>query len=233
MTVMSSRAATASAEAPEVLPRSARAEVILAEAARLFTERGYQATTINHIGEASGITGPGVYRHFESKQDILLALIERGAEGFAERANALLDQGGTPKNELLRRLVHLNVDWILMHRELTAASWSEIRNLEGEARAKMAALEEGYLQLWRSALEQLRPELSADDAEAIADGIYWLMRSTAFYDGHLDGARFARLVTRMALGAITADLREPRLPARPARGPQRVRMVQQPTPGAP
>jgi AcrR family transcriptional regulator len=210
---MSSRAAAASAEAPAALPRSARAEVILTEAARLFTERGYQATTINHIGEASGITGPGVYRHFESKQDILMALIERGALGFAERANDLLGQTSTPKNELLRRLVHLNVDWILMHRELAAASWSEIRSLQGEARSKLVSLEEGYLQLWRSALERLRPELSADDADAIADGIYWLMRSTAFYDGHLDADRFARLVTRMALGAITADLREPRLPA--------------------
>lgn len=209
---MSSRA-TATAEPPEALPRSGRAEVILQEASRLFTERGYQSTTINHIGEASGITGPGVYRHFASKQEILMALIERGAQGFAERANKLLEQRNTPKNELLRQLVHLNVDWILMHRELASASWGEIRSLEGEARLKMVSLEEGYLQLWRSALEHLRPELSADDADAIADGIYWLMRSTAFYDGHLDGDRFARLVTRMALGAITADQREPRLPA--------------------
>jgi AcrR family transcriptional regulator len=213
---MSTRA-TAPAEPPEVLPRSARAEVILREASRLFTERGYQSTTINHIGEASGITGPGVYRHFESKQEILLALIERGAQGFAERAGKLLEQHGIPKNELLRQLVHLNVEWILLHRELAAASWGEIRNLEGEARSKLVSLEEGYLQLWRSALERLRPELSADDADAIADGIYWLMRSTAFYDGHLDGERFARLVTRMALGAITADQREPRLPTGRAR----------------
>jgi AcrR family transcriptional regulator len=227
---MSSRAVAAE---PVALPRSARAEVILREAARLFTERGYQSTTINHIGEASGITGPAVYRHFESKQEILMALIQRGAEGFAERANALLAKRGTPKNELLRQLVHLNVEWILLHRELAAAYWGELRNLDAKARRRLAYLEEGYLRLWRTALGYLRPELSEEDADAVADGIYWLMRSTAFYDGPLDGNRFAGLVTRMALGAVTADLREPRLPSTPGRAAQRDRIAQQPTPGAP
>jgi AcrR family transcriptional regulator len=228
---MSSRGAVASES--EGLPRSARAELILREAARLFTERGYQSTTINHIGEAAGISGPGVYRHFESKQDILMALIQRGAEGFAQRATALLGEPGIPKNELLRQLVHLNVDWILLHRQLAAAYWGELYNLDPKARRRLASLEEGYRELWRAALRQLRPELSAEEADEISDGIYWLMRSTAFYDGHVKGERFSNLVTRMALGAITADQREPRLPSTRGRGPQRDRMVQQPTPGAP
>ena len=192
--------------------RSSRAEVILREAARLFAERGYQSTTINHIGEASGITGPGVYRHFESKQDILMALIERSARAFAQRAGSFLDQLGN-RNDLLRQLVDLNVEWILVDRELAAAYWLEIRTFDAAAKARLADLENEYLHVWQRALGHLRPELSVSDANAIAESVYWLMRSTAFYDGELDRDRFSLLLTRMALGAIMADLREPRLPS--------------------
>jgi AcrR family transcriptional regulator len=227
---MSSRAAAA--ETAAVLARPSRAEVILREASRLFAERGYQSTTINHIGEASGITGPGVYRHFGSKQEILMALIERSALAFADRAMRLLEQRGD-RNDLLRQLVDLNVEWILADRELATAYWVEIRTFDASARARLADLEKCYLGVWQTALSHLRPELASDDADAIAEGIYWLMRSTALYDGDLDRDRFSLLLTRMALGALMADLREPRLPATRARGAQRDRIVQQPTPGAP
>ena len=218
--------------AAEVVARPTRAEVILREAARLFAERGYSATTINHIGEAAGITGPGVYRHFDSKQDILMALIERSASAFVQRARGILRERAAP-NELLRRLVDLNVEWILVDRELAAAYWVEVRNFDAEAAARLARLERGYLEVWEEALELLRPELSAGEADGIAGTMYWLMRSTAFYDGDLDRDRFSRLLTRMAIGAIMADLREPRIPAARGRILQRDRMAQEPTPGAP
>jgi AcrR family transcriptional regulator len=54
--------------------RSAR-EDILAAATSLFYERGYQATTIDHILERSGVSRPTLYTHFATKEDLGLAYL--------------------------------------------------------------------------------------------------------------------------------------------------------------
>lgn len=47
---------------------------ILEEAKRLMLEKGYDATTISDITEASGIRRASFYTYFTSKQDVLLAI---------------------------------------------------------------------------------------------------------------------------------------------------------------
>ncbi|WP_370329398.1 helix-turn-helix domain-containing protein, partial [Mycolicibacterium hippocampi] len=54
-----------------------RRERILASAAELIAERGYHAVSMADIGIASGVVGPAIYRHFDSKGDLLAALFER------------------------------------------------------------------------------------------------------------------------------------------------------------
>ena len=58
-------------------PPLPRREQLLEAAAALFAERGYHAVGIDDIGAAAGISGPGVYRHFPSKQALLAALCDR------------------------------------------------------------------------------------------------------------------------------------------------------------
>jgi AcrR family transcriptional regulator len=57
--------------APERLARIEEA------ATRLFAERGYSATTVEDIARAAGVTKPMLYRHFESKQELCVALLTR------------------------------------------------------------------------------------------------------------------------------------------------------------
>jgi AcrR family transcriptional regulator len=49
---------------------------VLAEAERLFRERGYAATSIEQIAEAADVTKGAVYGHFSSKEDVLLSALE-------------------------------------------------------------------------------------------------------------------------------------------------------------
>lgn len=46
--------------------------MIQAHAVRLFTERGYDATTVNDVAEAAGVSPMTVYRHFPTKEDLVL-----------------------------------------------------------------------------------------------------------------------------------------------------------------
>jgi AcrR family transcriptional regulator len=55
-------------------------ERILATAYELFAHRGVQAVGIDAIVEQSGVARQTLYRHFSSKQDLVLAFLERREE---------------------------------------------------------------------------------------------------------------------------------------------------------
>ncbi len=52
-------------------------EAILEAATELFAERGYAATPVNAVCDLAGVGKPAVYWHFESKQGLLAAVLER------------------------------------------------------------------------------------------------------------------------------------------------------------
>lgn len=49
---------------------------VLAEAARLFAARGYDAVSVREIVQAAGVTKPALYYHFGSKEGLANALLE-------------------------------------------------------------------------------------------------------------------------------------------------------------
>ncbi len=59
------------------LPPAERRELILEAGARLFGDRGYAHASLDEIAAAAGVTKPILYRHFDSKKALYLALLER------------------------------------------------------------------------------------------------------------------------------------------------------------
>ncbi|HEX5402604.1 MAG TPA: TetR family transcriptional regulator [Pseudonocardiaceae bacterium] len=49
---------------------------LLAEAQRLFRERGYAATSLEQIAEAAEVTKGAIYGHFANKEDLMLSALE-------------------------------------------------------------------------------------------------------------------------------------------------------------
>ena len=80
--------------APDGQPGSSTRERILDIALELFTEQGYDKTSLRDIAERLGTTKAALYYHFERKEDILLELHLRlhalGREAL-ERLDALED----------------------------------------------------------------------------------------------------------------------------------------------
>lgn len=85
-------AAGAGAAAPRTgrLPRAERREQILVAATSAFADGGYQATSLDDVAERAGISRMIVYRHFDSKRDLYLAVLDRVVE-------RLLAATGTPQ----------------------------------------------------------------------------------------------------------------------------------------
>ena len=71
-------------EARTLLPRAERQETILRGAAEAFAHSGYAATSMEDVAAASGITKLIVYRHFDSKEELYRAVLERVSDRLAE-----------------------------------------------------------------------------------------------------------------------------------------------------
>ncbi|GAC1461863.1 MAG: hypothetical protein PVSMB4_20330 [Ktedonobacterales bacterium] len=80
--------------------RQEREALILRAAEELFLERGYHDTSIEDIAARVGIAKGTVYLHFASKEDLMLALFERGIRSFASALDAILTSHGTPQSKL-------------------------------------------------------------------------------------------------------------------------------------
>lgn len=78
------------------LPRSERQESILLGAGTTFARGGYAATSMEDIAATSGITKLIVYRHFDSKEDLYNAVLDRVATRLAEEFVSGLTDGRRP-----------------------------------------------------------------------------------------------------------------------------------------
>ena len=59
------------------IPAAERRALILREAGRLFARHGYAGTRLDDVAAAAHVTKPMVYRHFESKKALYLALLDK------------------------------------------------------------------------------------------------------------------------------------------------------------
>ncbi|WP_439816873.1 TetR/AcrR family transcriptional regulator [Zavarzinia sp. CC-PAN008] len=80
-------------------------EAVIATAARLFQEKGYENTTLNAIAEALNVTKPTLYYYVENKSEILEECRTRTRDGIAAAMQQAEDQGrhGLEKIEMFIR----------------------------------------------------------------------------------------------------------------------------------
>jgi AcrR family transcriptional regulator len=71
-------------------------ELILDATQKLMATSGYAATSISDIRKACGLPPSSIYWHFGSKEGVLAAVMERGAERFF----AAIPTVGTPEQQL-------------------------------------------------------------------------------------------------------------------------------------
>ncbi|MFG0241225.1 MAG: TetR/AcrR family transcriptional regulator [Phycisphaerales bacterium JB054] len=82
------------------LPAAKRREQLLDCAAALFAERGYARATTAELARAAGVTEPIIYRHFKSKRDLFIALIERTGKQTIELWRQDLANAADPAQRL-------------------------------------------------------------------------------------------------------------------------------------
>jgi AcrR family transcriptional regulator len=92
--------------------------VLLDTAARLFAERGVEGTTMSAIADAANVGKGTLYRHFEHKIDICLALLDQEQRALQERTLRYLRQSSNTSLEDLHWFLGQIVDFVARHLEL-------------------------------------------------------------------------------------------------------------------
>ncbi len=130
--------------------RNTRSDVIHA-AGRLFAERGYHGTSMRDLGKELGLLGSSLYSHVESKQDLLVEVVEEGARLFETAAEQARATPGTASDRLAALVAgHVNV--VLDNVNVARTFLNEARMLDAEHRERIVEARDHYEGVFRSVL---------------------------------------------------------------------------------
>jgi AcrR family transcriptional regulator len=111
----------------------ARRREVVATAAELFAERGYDGTSMSELTEATGLAAGGLYHYIEGKDDLLIAICDELLEPLLERAREIVADEAPPV-EQLRQLVEAWVAHVVEHRHHMLVFTQERQAIEREPR---------------------------------------------------------------------------------------------------
>jgi AcrR family transcriptional regulator len=123
--------------------QKAERDRILRTAADLFRERGYRASTLDHIAARLGMSKASLYTHFRAKEEMLAAISRETIEGFSRELGLVLRSGLSPEDKL-RRIVREHVRFVIANRSFLTVFFSEEANLPARFARALAAQKDRY-----------------------------------------------------------------------------------------
>lgn len=185
-----------------------RREELLAAAARLFREHGYAGVSVADLGAAVRVTGPSVYAHFASKQEILAVLLARTTETLALSATSALAEAATPE-DAADRLLRGYAGFALAHTDLLATSLTEVAHLPEEARPDIHRARRDFLAEWTGAVRRLHPGLDATAARVRVYGAMSVINDLVQVRALRARGDLAGCLTAVGRAVLTADSADP------------------------
>lgn len=190
-------------------PRSLRKAALLHAAAELFATRGYRGVSTDDIGNAVGISGPAVYRHFASKGEILLTLCESAMDFLMEGARRIVDSG--PNGDTLADLVDFHIDFAVRERAVLAVYLREQRELPAKDLRALRRRQREYEAIWCDVLAG-RTKLPDGDVRAAVKLVLSMINGSAYVKDAIPRPRLVVLLDRLTTAAL-ANVESPEPPA--------------------
>lgn len=139
-----------------------RSERILAVAARLLREQGYEATSLRDVARRSHIPLGSMYYHFPSKEEMFAAVYEEGIRRLSVAARQAIATRATPWERLESACI-THLEQLCGGDDFTAASIpTNMPRIEGNAKSRLTQANHAYEELFRELIDalDLRPPLS-------------------------------------------------------------------------
>ena len=193
-------------------PPRERAEEVYAAALRLFTEKGYHATSMQDIAAAVGLYKGSLYHYIGSKEDLLVQVFERAMGSLLNDIESIVSDTSLNATEQLRQLMHAHVCAVAANREALTVYLHDFRALAGEALVRVRQQRERYRalveQVIRRGVEggELRTPDIGIDTLAVLGMCNWVVQ---WYrpDGRLNPAHIADRFSELVLEGLYLEPR--------------------------
>src|SRR5262245_26221418 len=182
-------------------------EQLLSATAELVAARGFAAVGITDIGAAAGVSGAAIYRQFASKQDMLIALLDRVVEGLRDGARDAVADARTP-DEALDALIAAHVDFALRDRSIIAVYDQEAHTLPDDDRRRIRRTQRAYAETWAEVLRARTHVLTPERARAAVHGAFGLVNSVSDYRTELPDDELRSLLVTMTTAAVDGVVRD-------------------------
>ena len=184
-----------------------RRERLLDATAELVAERGFHRVGIAEIGAAAGVSGAAIYRHFASKDELLVALIDRVVDELLDGAREICARAHTPE-QALRRLVEAHVQFALRERSVIKVYDQEAHHLPDEERRRLRRMQRTYAETWVDVVLACPGASTRARARAVVHGVFGLVNSVADFHTRLAREELAALLQTMAEAVLDRALQE-------------------------
>jgi AcrR family transcriptional regulator len=186
-------------------------------AAQIICDKGYDATSMNDIAEAVGITKSGLYHHVSGKRNLLFSIMNFGMDSLEEQV--IIPARAIPDAEQRLRTIIANHVHLITSRSTAQGNnpvtivVDEVAGLTIPQRRKIDERKRSYVNLIREALVQLQADGKLRELDVTAATfsllgmILWLSR---WYspEGRLTPEEVSEEVTKIALsGLLSPDIK--------------------------
>ena len=186
-------------------PYDERLDNLLAQAARVFADKGYHSTTMRDLAAASGMSLAGMYYYVRGKEELLAKIQERCFTRVLEGAErAVAARTGDPV-ERLQAFIRHHVTFFAAHMPEMKVLSHEAASPTGERLRRIAAIKRRYVDLLESLLREATPDETPVDRSAAAYILFGMMNWIYNWyhpAGEIDPDRLGALIARIFLGGF-------------------------------
>lgn len=107
----------------------------LKAALELFSEQGYHGSSVREIANRAGLSVPGLYHYYPSKQALLQALLDAAMDDLLQRSAAAKEAAGPAPIDRFNAVVECLLRFHMYRRELAFVASTEMRSLDADYRS--------------------------------------------------------------------------------------------------
>lgn len=184
-------------------------ERILRTAYGLFARRGIRAVGVDEVIARSGVAKATLYRHFRSKNDLVLAFLDRReAEWTIDLVGRTSQERGSTPEERLLAIFDVFDEWFHSRDEFDACSFVNVL-LEMGADHPLGQASIAHLDTVREIVRSRAGEAGFGDPEGFARSFHILMKGSIITAaaGDIDAARRAKVMARSLIESASQSAR--------------------------
>jgi AcrR family transcriptional regulator len=142
-------------------------EEIIQFASRLFSLKGYNATSLQDIAAEVGLHKTSLFHYFKNKEEILMEVMEISFKEYTDILNDSVKNGTISAEEKFRLALEEQVSVICKYKHYINVALNEIKSLTPENRGKYTRTRNDY----GKHFEKIIREVQADEKSSLFKGI--------------------------------------------------------------